>query len=289
MGRWWKRKTMIDLTPFIERETVEIALYVSGVVGFITRLDTKDGLETSELRAKPPGTYIRNMLAVAVLSRLMREEFVKTRKRVIVLPGCLKQYGDWTCCKADLDGGVYTCTQCHPGCLVYETVERFCNTHTTLVFDPEDMDAYFAGLRKNHGTVGVAGVACALTMLSGFDKTIKYKHPTQGVFLNYSSCDHHWAKPGYNTCYSLRRMAWVLGKNDPTIKDVIRERGETYSMEKGSLSPDDFYRRLDGLADRFESEYLPQFRLAFPAADVFALSQEIRKALVHDLVTRNSM
>jgi len=280
---------MIDLDAFILAGTAVLAPYVSGVSGFVARLDAKDGLERTELRAKPPETYIRNILAVGVLSRRMREAFLKTQRRIIVLPECLKKYGEQTCCKADLSDGVSTCTQCNAECIVYETVERFCNTHTTLVLEPEDMDAYVAGLRKEYGTVGVVGVACVLTMLSGFEKTLPHEHPPQGVFLHYSSCDHHWAKPGYNTRYSLRRMAWVLGRNNMPASDDIRGRGETYSMEKGTLSPDDFYRRLEGLTDQFDRDYLPLFRADHPAADMYALSQRIYATLVPDLITRDKV
>jgi hypothetical protein len=244
-------------------------------------------LEKTSLRSKPLDTYIRNMLAVGVLNRIMRQAFLKTNRKIIVLPDCLKNYGEWECCKED-QGNESVCTQCTSECIVYETTERFTNGRTDIVLEPDDMDAYFAGVRKEYGTVGIAGVACALTMLSGFDRTLKYKHPTQGVFLNYSSCAHHWADPAYNTNYSLRRMTWVMNSNGSSVQDEIRDRGETYSLEKPSLSPDDFYRRLDGLATIFEKDYLSYFQVAHPDADIYEISQEIQSAIVPDLITRDS-
>ncbi len=279
---------MIDTTPLIELAGTELALYIAGVQDFIDRLDSPDGLKKTSLRSKPPDTYIRNMLCVGVLSRLMRTEFLKATRRVIVLPDCLKNYGEEACCKAEFPDGTSTCTQCNSECIVFESVERFVNGNTSLVLEPEDMNKYFADLRAEYGTVGIVGVACALTMLSGFEKTLRHKHPTQGVFLNYSSCAHHWADPAYNTSYSLKRMAWVLNKCNSSIRNDLQRRGETYSMEKPLLSPDDFYRRLDALADSFERDYLPRFRAAFPDADVYDLSREIQKIIVPDLITRDS-
>ncbi len=280
---------MIDVTPFIQLGNNRLAPYVSGVADFVDRLDTDNGLEKTGLRSRPAETYIRNMLAVGVLSRIMRAAFLDADRRVIVLPECLKKYGEETCCKADLGDGSYTCTQCNSDCIVFESVERFVNDRTMLVLEPDDMNAYFADLRKSHGTVGVVGVACALTMLSGFERTLKHKHPTQGVFLNYASCGHHWAAPGYNTSYSLKRMTWVLNGSGGDVRDDIRARGETYSMEKADLSPDDFYRRLDGLSELFMDDYHPQFRKAFPDLDIYAVCEKIRDALVPDLITRDSV
>jgi len=279
---------MIDITPFIELGTAELTPYISDVQGFIDRLDTPDGLKKTSLRSKPPEIYIRNMLGVGVLSHIMRREFSAARRRIIVLPDCLKNYGEETCCKAELPDGTSTCTQCNSDCIVFESVERFVNGNTSLVLEPEDMDGYFADLRREYGMVGIVGVACVLTMLSGFEKTLKHKHPTQGVFLNYSSCAHHWADPAYNTSYSLKRMARALNRNGSSMHDYTQNRGETYSLEKSPLSPDDFYRRLDLLGDIFERDYLPRFNTSFPNLDIYDLSRKILDSIVPDLITRDS-
>ena len=222
---------MIDIRPYIQLGQSRLEPYLSGVESFIGSLGTAGGLEKTSLRSRPADSYLRNMLAVGVLNQIMRDAFLKTDRKIIVLPDCLKNYSGWDCCKIDL-GNESECIQCTPECIVYEAVERFAGDHTAIVLEPEDMDAYFAEARRQFGSVGIVGVACALTMLSGFEKTLKYRHPTQGVFLNYSSCAHHWADPAYNTNFSLRRLAWVLNKNEDRPSDHIENRGETYSLEK---------------------------------------------------------
>jgi len=278
---------MIDVGPFIQLGNTELDSYLSGIPGFLASLDTPGGLESTPLRAKPIDQYLRNILAVGVLNRIMRTAFLQTERKIIVLPDCLKNYGDWDCCKAD-NGNESVCTQCTPECLVYETIERFANSHTAIVLEPEDMDAFFAGAVKDNGSVGVVGMACALTMLSGFSKTIKHRMPTQGVFLNYSSCAHHWAHPAYNTCYSLRRMAWVISNRESSTPDETSGRGETYSLEKPPLSPDDFYRRLDKLANIFDRDYLDRFQADHIHGDLFDLCRQVQNSIVPDLITRDS-
>jgi hypothetical protein len=132
-------------------------------------------------------------------------------------------------------------------------------------------------------------VACVLTLLSGFEKTFKHHLPTQGVFLNYSSCNHHWANPAYNTSFSFRRMASLLNGNGQSREPYeLQGRGETYSFERSPFSPDGFYHKLDSLSEIFTMNYLPLFNGEYPNADIFELSNEIRQLLVPDLITRDS-
>jgi len=279
---------MIDINPFLHTGRLQLAPYIAGVNDFIRKVRKDPKTNADSLRLKPPDIYSRNMLAVGVLNRLNRESFLKTKKKVIVLPDCLKNYGEWTCCKADT--GIATeCTQCTDECLVFESVERFADENTALVLEPDDLQKYLADIKAGAPTeVGVVGVACALTLLSGFQRTLKLKMPTQGVFLNYSSCAHHWAEPAYNTNYSFVRMGWVLGKNGDNEPGGFGQKGETYTLEKSPLTPEDFYLRLDELAEQFEKEYYPLFQQAFPEADPFQLHLEVMQAIVPDLITRDS-
>lgn len=261
--------------------------YLRGVPSFVASLGKENGLEKTKLRSKETDEYIRNMLAVGVLSHLHRDRFLEASHRILVFPDCLKNYGEEACCKADL-GNATACTQCNSNCLVFEVMDRYEDNRTTIVLEPEDMAAYFKEIRAQYESVGVVGVACALTLLSGFHYTINNKMPTQGVFLNYAGCAHHWSQPGINTNFSYKRMAWVLGLPDAGEPDVRRRRGATYNLESDGLSATDFYTRLDALARLFEKELLPQFKEAFPERDFFDLSLEISKAIVPNLITRDS-
>lgn len=277
--------TTIDSFIAIGRQILQP--YTEGVSAFVESLDCEGGLEKTKLRAKSPDEYIRNMLAIGVLSHIHRDAFLKASHRILVLPDCLKNYGEEACCKADL-GNATACTMCNSNCLVFEVMDRYDDARTTIVLEPDDMDAYFRDARAKYESVGIVGVACALTMLSGFHYTLKYKMPTQGVFLNYAGCSHHWANPGINTNFSYKRMAWVLGMPDAGEPDVRRRQGATYNLEGNGLSVTDFYEKLDELSLQFEAELLPQFKQQFPDNDLFDLSFEISKAIVPNLITRDS-
>lgn len=280
---------MIDLNEYIRKGQTVLAQYIKGVPGFIHNLDQPGQLATSSLRSKEPEIYIRNMLAVGILNRINRQPFLQSERKIIVLPDCLKNYGEQVCCKID-NGNESACTQCYDDCIVFETVERFGNGHTSVVLEPEDMDRYFRKTRIEYGTVGVAGIACALTLLSGFQKTLKHGHPTQGVFLNYSSCAHHWSNPGQDTSFSFQRLRQVLeNRTQPEL--VSRSASEvagypTYSLSGEGRTPNNFYRTLDRLADEFEADFLPCYVNSNPTADLFELSLEIIDDLVPEIITR---
>jgi len=278
---------MIDVTPFIETAGRKLAPYLYGVESFLAELGSAGKMEPTALRSRRPEEYIRNILTVGILNRLHRSAFLGTKRRVIVLPECLKAYSGQTCGRID-EGNAKSCTQCNVDCLVFETVERYANDYTRVVLEPENLGRFFEDIIAPSDPVGVVGVACVLTLLSGFETTIKYRLPTQGIFLNYAGCDHHWMKPGINTSFSFRRMASILGDGRNDEPDPGHDRGPTYSLEKAPLSPDDFYRCLDEISREFEKHWLPQFIRFFGHDDIFGLSLEIRRIIVPDLISRDS-
>lgn len=82
---------MIDIKPFLQLGCSELGPYLSGVDSFIDNLGTAGRFEKTSLRSMPVDSYVRNMLAVGVLNRIMRTAFLKTERKIIVLPDCLKK------------------------------------------------------------------------------------------------------------------------------------------------------------------------------------------------------
>jgi hypothetical protein len=168
-------------------------------------------------------------------------------------------------------------------------MEQFADDHTTIVLEPDKLPEYFDGVINKNGTVGVVGVACILTLLSGYQTTLARKLPTQGVFLNYASCAHNWSDAPYNTSFSYRRLAWVLNKDNSNDDPISYPgRGETYSLVCYPNSPDDFYARLDELARIFSDEHLPRFKQAQPDGDLYDIAIAVMNTIVPDLITRDS-
>jgi hypothetical protein len=278
---------MIDLGPFLKIAASQLTPFLAGVDDFARRRADDEWAKRDELRRKAAEAYLRNLLTVGVLNRLNRSAFGAATRRIIVLPECLKDFGDHPCAKIE-QRNASTCDECTPDCIVCRTVASFADSSTSVVLEPEDLTAFLADAKEKSGTLGVVGVACILTLLSGFQTTMTLKLPTQGIFLNYSSCGHHWAEPPYNTNYSLYRMAQILGKEVPELAEGSSSRGETYSLERPPASPQRFYQALDSLASRFEQEWLPLFEADIPGADIYDLSRAVLRLIVPDLITWQS-
>jgi len=278
---------MIDIKSFLDKSRSELKPYLDGICQYVENIEKKEHPPDYGLLSKPLETYVRNIMAVSILSHLHRAAFKETSRRLVVLPECLKDYGDWACCKGETDGAA-ECTQCNSECQVFETVERFADKNTAIVLEPDDLKKYLAEHKDRQGTYGVVGVACALTLLSGFVHTIDLQLPTQGVFLNYASCGHHWASPGYNTSYSFRRLGKVLGVGGQSEPNRTDKTGETYSLVRGPLTPDDFYHRLDGLCEVFQEKYLSSIKEQ-SGDELFEISRVVLNILVPDLITRDAV
>jgi hypothetical protein len=118
---------MIDVKPFIELGQQKLVPYLSGISQFVENPAKHPKHSSPALRSRPPEVYVRNMLAVGVLSKLNQRAFLETKSRIIVLPDCLKNYGGWTYSRDD-SGNAPECTQCNPYCLVFESMEHFSGT-----------------------------------------------------------------------------------------------------------------------------------------------------------------
>lgn len=255
----------MHLDDFIALGQTKLTSYLGRVEEYLSDLSKSDSSDRDDLGliGSPPEKYIRNMLCLAILNRFYRKEFLKTKKRLIVLPECLKNYGPDICCKIERKNHS-ECTNCLADCQVNLVDEGFADNQTEMILEPEDADLMAAELRRKRGTVGIVGVACILTLVSGFKSTLRYKHPTQGLFLNYSSCGHHWVKKKpYNTRFSFARLALIMNTDKPINTEQSYDppvAGETYSLETQPGSTERLYAILDELAERFCREILPAYQ-----------------------------
>ncbi len=268
----------MELSDFIRNGTLQLAPYVTGVDLFLSNLTDESDRDADdlELRASKPGQYIRNMLTLAVLNRLYRPEFLKAKHRLVVLPECTKNYSPDMCCKLERKNHS-ECTQCQPDCLVCKVEEMVYGNRIDLILEPDDIEKTAATYRKKKGTVGIVGVACVLTLISGFKATLKEKHPTQGLFLDYSSCQKHWSEIPYNTRFSLKQLGTILQIDAPeqTLEPSIS--GVTYTLETGPGSVSQMYDILDDLAILFEHNLADRYIAA--STDIY----EAGLAIINDL------
>jgi hypothetical protein len=272
----------MQLDDFIQLGQEQLSGYLDRIIEYLCVLEQEDlsKRDDLELVQSSPERYLRHLLCVAVLNRLYREEFLKTDHRLIVLPECLKNYGPDICCKIERKNHS-ECAHCLADCQVNLVSETFVNNKTDLILEPEDVDKMATDWRAKHGTVGIVGVACILTLASGFKSTLKQKHPTQGVFLNYSSCGHHWNKlKPYNTRFSLTQLARVMQADAPAQSLNPPIKGETYSFETAPGAARQLYELLNELAERFMTYLYPAYEQ--PGQDIYDTGQVIMNEILNE-------
>ncbi len=118
------------------------------------RVDKITGLPVSDSL-----TVIQDLIDAQVRNVSQREEFLKTRKRALLLPHCSRKYMD-SRCKARFDPSMpsYVCAGCSPDCLVNKATKAARSRGYDVYVLPGG-----SGIRKalaSNPYDGLVGVAC---------------------------------------------------------------------------------------------------------------------------------
>jgi hypothetical protein len=141
--------------------------------------------------------YHMNMVGTEVLNRAFAESFRKTERKVMLLPPCMRAKPDGEC-KAQMTPYGERCAACTPSCRVHQAT-KLGEKHGFAVFIlPHELSVFSGGKVKpaNDGQVGVVGVSCPLTNVTGGWETRDLGVPAQGVLLDYCGCSWHWHLAG---------------------------------------------------------------------------------------------
>ncbi|RLE49149.1 MAG: hypothetical protein DRJ31_05795 [Candidatus Methanomethylicota archaeon] len=195
--------TSISKTFFKEvaREAYEKGIH--GKIGNIARnlvrkfrIDEVTGLNLSEAI-----TLVEDLIDIFIANLLNREQFMKTRKRVLFLPHCARKYMD-SRCKALFISEIptYRCAHCTPSCLINQAV--------TLA-ERRGYDVYILPggscvpkILRRASYEGVIGVACAEELKAGLRYVKEMRLAGQGIPLVKNGCA--------NTVFDLKTLESIL-------------------------------------------------------------------------------
>lgn len=152
--------------------------------------------------------YHLNMVGAEVMNRAYRKAFVKTAKKVVVLPACMRLLPDAKC-KANSG----QCMRCIADCNVNHLTKLSMEHGFDVVTIPHK-SSISAGRDENsflEKDVGVIGVACVLNLISGGWMLKEMEIPAQCVILDYCGCKNHWSKEGFPTSINIRQIKTILG------------------------------------------------------------------------------
>jgi len=161
-------------------------------------------------RSKTAAEYHLNMVAAEVMNRGLRDDFVLTRQRVVLVPTCMRDKHA-SRCRARVDGLDITCTGCNPECAVNRITKRM-KENGIAVYLVRHASGFSRVLNRwEQSGTGVAAVACLLNILPGGYEMRERHIASQCVPLDFPGCRKHWDARGYPTAVNEERLVQVAG------------------------------------------------------------------------------
>ena len=156
--------------------------------------------------------YHLNMVGTEIMNRAFRESFLKSGRKIIFVPPCMAAPADGNCQAKDTPYGA-RCEHCTPNCQVNQ-ISRYGEKHGIQVFMIPDSFSPLSsgggeGLTEN--SLGVVGVSCPLTIVSGGWEMRRLGIPAQGLLLDHCGCSWHWdLDQGVVTEINFRKLVEIL-------------------------------------------------------------------------------
>jgi hypothetical protein len=159
--------------------------------------------------------YHLYMLEAELVNRINKEEFLKCRYKIALLPHCLRDLS--RTCMAKEDEIDYFCKGCSKYCNINKasTILKSAGINP-YIWRNADLKKLFIMLKEKHNTVGVLGIACLPELVRGMRLCIKNKVPVTGIPLDANRC-----------------ARWMGEFNDNTVNLKNLEKLVTQQMDDG--------------------------------------------------------
>jgi len=176
--------------------------------------------------------YHLNMVGTEIMNRAFRDQFLKTERKVVFVPPCMRAKPDGECKAHPTPFGEH-CGACTPTCRVHQ-VTKLGEKHGFDVFIiPDELSVVSDKKMKtpNSNRLGLVGISCPLTNMTGGWETRRLGIPAQGVLLDYCGCPWHWHKQGIPTDININQLLRVLDiKNKQSCENTPQDRKIKYPL-----------------------------------------------------------
>lgn len=144
----------------------------------------------------------------------MLMEFLKTKRRAVLVPGCMRALPEGECeAERTVDGP--RCTGCTPACHTNQLRALGEKNGFEVFILPHASDLSHWSMKSGEEPRGVVGVACLSTLVGGGWELKRYAVPAQCVPLDYCGCKKHWHEHGIETSLDIRELKRVLQISQP--------------------------------------------------------------------------
>jgi hypothetical protein len=185
--------------------------YTHNIADFTTKaLNTYKYREDYVFVNRMENEYFLNMFGAEIMNRQLRESFLNTGKKAVLLPTCMRSRPESEC-KALWDDKEKVCVQCDVACNIGKVAKSVANENTKVYLIPHSSGfSIFLSKWANQSETGLVGVACVLNLLTGGYEMKRLNITSQCVFLDYCGCRKHWHECGIATSLNINQLDKVV-------------------------------------------------------------------------------
>ena len=156
--------------------------------------------------------YYLYMIEFELVNRINLAEFLAADYRIALLPYCLREAQ--VNCKAEPDQVDYRCKGCLKGCYINQ-VSSLLKEHGVepYIWRRAKLTPMLKNLSREHGRVGVAGIACIVELVMGMRRCMKARLPVVGIPLNANRCPR-WTGEFHETSLDLNALEKLLSPDE---------------------------------------------------------------------------
>ncbi len=207
-------KIMIFSKDFIKVANDELSVFTKNVNGFIKKnINSYKWKEDYLFCGRKEVEYHLSMTGAELLNRAFKEKYLKTSKKALLLPACMREKTAEKCkaIKKDLD---LVCTGCSATCRINKIKSSIKKLNCETYIIPHSSN-FTQWLKKwaNTTEVGVIGVACPLNLMQGGLELKALEIPSQCILLDYCGCTNHWSSSGFPTSINEEQLLKVIRQN----------------------------------------------------------------------------
>ncbi len=193
---------------FAEASLGALGKYTAGVESFLTESAPHYRRRyDAELVSRSRLEYHLGMLGTEILSRAYRQRFLSTKRKIVIVPPCMRAQPEEKCKAIQTPFGA-KCQACTPSCRVHQITKLGEKRGFEVYIIPDELRVFGSG--AGDGSLGVLGVACALTNWGGGWEADSMGVPAQGLLLDHVGCKFHWDEKGIPTDTNLKKLEEIV-------------------------------------------------------------------------------
>jgi len=187
--------TSLELAAWFEETSLDrLGYYTINVESFLdTALPRYRWREDRVFVSRKRVEYHLNMVGTYILNAGMREEFLRAKKKLVLLPPCMRTKVDGGCKATGTPYGD-KCAACAPSCRIHQATKLGEKYGFEVLMLPPELSVFSSKKETPslNDTVGIIGASCPLTNVTGAWQTRDMGVPAQGILLDYVGCTYHW-------------------------------------------------------------------------------------------------